>query len=167
MGSPTSLISPQFFAASKLITFLTPSFDSNLSTCSALPSLSLSSPSSLSVSVHLSIRCHATRTDRFHFIVVSVALASPLPVKAVQEARGLVVELNVREAPAEHELLSREVDADSESGANLPILAREHQSFDEYVEEVRANTSPHRIYASDLMVIIDERRKHREGHLRH
>jgi hypothetical protein len=70
------------------------------------------------------------------FALFSVALASPVPVRAVQEARELVVELNVRESPAERELLSREVDADSESGANLPILARERQSFDEYVEEM-------------------------------
>lgn len=39
----------------------------------------------------------------------------------------------------DHELLHREVTADTDSGANLHILARENKSFDDYVQEVRVN----------------------------
>lgn len=70
------------------------------------------------------------------FVVVSVALASPLPVQAIQEAREPVVELIVRDVPMNDQIFHREVTADTELGVNLPILAREHESFEDYVQEV-------------------------------
>ena len=68
---------------------------------------------------------------------MSVVLASPLPVHVVQEARELAVELSVRDAPVNNQVLHREVNADAQSDVNLRILAREHESFEDSVREVR------------------------------
>lgn len=56
---------------------------------------------------------------------------------AIQEAREPVVELSVREVPVNNEILSREVTADTQSDVNLHIIAREHELYEEYVQEVR------------------------------
>lgn len=68
---------------------------------------------------------------------MTVALASPLPVHVVQEARELVVELSVRDAPVNNQVLHREVNTDAQSDVNLSILAREHESSEDYLQEVR------------------------------
>ena len=56
---------------------------------------------------------------------------------AVKELREINVEPIAREALADHEILHREVPTDTESGIDLQILAREHTSFEEYVQQVR------------------------------
>jgi hypothetical protein len=84
---------------------------------------------------------------------VSAALASPLPVQAVQEARELVVELSVRAAPVDNQVLQREVTTDTQSGVNLRILAREHESFEDYVPEVRVLS----IFPSPVRLLPDGR----------
>jgi len=66
----------------------------------------------------------------------SLAFASPLPVQVIKEMREVTVELSARQAPVDHKILHREVSTDPESGANLNILAREHTTFDEYVQEM-------------------------------
>jgi hypothetical protein len=76
--------------------------------------------------------------QRFAFLIAliaffSFALASPLPVQAVQE-REPVLELSIREAPMDSQILHREVTTDTKSGVN--ILAREHESFEDYVQEM-------------------------------
>jgi len=64
------------------------------------------------------------------FALFSLALASPVPVRVSNEVReATVVELSARVAPVDHKILHREV-IDIESGANLQILAREHESFE-------------------------------------
>ena len=57
-------------------------------------------------------------------------------MQAVKEMREITVELSAREVPVDHKILHREVPTDSESDADLHILAREHTTFDEYVQEV-------------------------------
>lgn len=70
------------------------------------------------------------------FIAVSLALARPLPVQAENGVREVIVELGTREVPVDHELLHREVTPD-ETGVKLDVLAREHESFGDYVRGVR------------------------------
>ena len=55
-------------------------------------------------------------------------------MQGIQETREAVVELSVREVPADHEILLREAIPNAESG--LHVLAREHKTFEEYVNEV-------------------------------
>ena len=57
-------------------------------------------------------------------------------MQVMNEMREITVELNAREVPVDYKILHREVSTDSGSGANLPILAREHTTYDEYVQEV-------------------------------
>jgi hypothetical protein len=66
----------------------------------------------------------------------SAALASPIPVQAIQGAGEPIVELIVREVPLSNQMFHREVTTDTESGVNLHILARENKSFEEYVQEM-------------------------------
>ena len=135
MGSPTSLVSPLFAAAFELITFFSLPSISTLPTCSASFS---SSPSSLSVSFFFFTRNLLSRTDRGPLsVVVSATLASPLPLRAIQEAREPVAELIVLGVPMNNQILDREATTDTESDVSLHILAREHKSFEEYVQEVR------------------------------
>jgi len=72
----------------------------------------------------------------------SLALASPLPVQISNEVRESIVELSTGATPVDHNILHREV-TDIGSGVNLQILAREHKSFDEYVQEMtgKVNTA--------------------------
>lgn len=70
------------------------------------------------------------------FIAVSLALARPLPVQAGNEVREAIVDLVTREAPVDREILLREV-APVENGIELDVLAREYESFGDYVREVR------------------------------
>jgi hypothetical protein len=67
---------------------------------------------------------------------LSLALASPLPVQAIKEMRETTVDLSAREVFVDHEILHREVPTDTDSGTNLHILAREHTTFDEYLQEL-------------------------------
>jgi len=50
--------------------------------------------------------------------------------------REATVELSARDVPVDHKILHREVPTDTGSDTNLHILAREHTTFDEYVQEV-------------------------------
>ena len=63
-------------------------------------------------------------------------------MQVLNEVREATVELNAREVSVDHIILAREVPTDAESGTNLHILAREHKSFEEYVQEVRASSFP-------------------------
>ena len=77
-------------------------------------------------------------TDRGHFFaVVSLTLASPLPVQVVKEMRETTVEPSARELPVDHKVLNREVIVHTESSDDLHILAREHETFEDYVQEAR------------------------------
>jgi hypothetical protein len=68
------------------------------------------------------------------FAFLSFALASPLPVQAIREVRETTIELRARQVPVDHEILHREVSADAESDITLQILAREHKTYEEYVQ---------------------------------
>ena len=57
-------------------------------------------------------------------------------MQVIKEMREITVELSAREVPVDYKILHREVSTDPESDANLHILAREHTTFDEYVQEV-------------------------------
>ena len=57
-------------------------------------------------------------------------------MQAIKEMREITVELSARESTVDHKILHREISTDPESDTNLHILAREHTSFDEYVQEV-------------------------------
>ena len=54
------------------------------------------------------------------FFVVSLTLASPLPVHVIKEARGIAVEPNAREFSVDYEILHREASAFAELGGDLP-----------------------------------------------
>ena len=54
----------------------------------------------------------------------------------MKEMREITLELSAREAPVDFKILHREVSADPESDTDVHILAREHTTFDEYVQEV-------------------------------
>ena len=78
----------------------------------------------------------------FFSVAVSFALASPLPVQAIREVRETTIELRARQVPVDHEILHREVSADAESDITLQILAREHKTYEEYVQGVRVPLPP-------------------------
>ena len=102
---------------------------STLSACNTLASLSLVSPCSLSVSFSSSLSLDVG-TDLGHFdsVVVSPALASPLPAQAIKEAREIAPELNARQIPPpDYKIHQREALAFAESGTDLDILAREDE----------------------------------------
>jgi len=71
----------------------------------------------------------------------SNALASPLPVQAIKEMREVAAELSAREVPVEHQILRREATADDGPVINLNVLAREHGTFEGYVEKVNGETN--------------------------
>jgi len=58
-------------------------------------------------------------------------------VQAMNEMREITVELSARGPPVDYKTLHREVTTDTESGDNLHILAREHETSEDYVQEVR------------------------------
>jgi hypothetical protein len=68
------------------------------------------------------------------FALFSLALASPLPVRISNGLREAPVELSADVAPVDHKILHREV-TDIESGVNLQILAREHESVQDLTDE--------------------------------
>jgi len=108
-----------------------------LSTCSTLPVLPLPSPSLLSVSLFSTLSLCAL-TDRNTSVVVSLTLASPLPIQIVKEARETAVELNAREGHM--------VDV-----SDPDILARGGCFFGGHRLAAVCDL-PHRVCASSLMV---------------
>jgi len=88
-------------------------------------------------------------------------------VQIVKEMREITVELSAREVPVDYKILHREVPTDPESDTNLHILAREHTTFDEYVQEV--SVLPLLVaYAFLITMVTDDRREGcRERHPRH
>jgi len=69
-------------------------------------------------------------------------------VRAIKEAREILVEPNAREVPADPEILHRETFEFAESGVNLNVFTLGHEMF----EGVR--TPPHRACASNLMTTM-------------
>jgi hypothetical protein len=53
-----------------------------------------------------------------------------------REVREAVVELGARELHTDHKILDREVIANIGPGTNLELLAREHETSEDYVHEV-------------------------------
>ena len=63
-------------------------------------------------------------------------------MQAIREVRETTIELRARQVPVDHEILHREVSADAESDITLQILAREHKTYEEYVQGVRVPPHP-------------------------
>ena len=141
LGSLTSPVSLLFPVAFKHTTLPSLRSTSALSACSALPSSSPSSPSSLSVSFFSALSLDVSADRCRFFVAVSLALASPLPVQAIKEMRENVIELSARDVPVDHEILHREVSADTESDTDLHVLAREHDTYGGSVPGVRVHSS--------------------------
>jgi len=60
-------------------------------------------------------------------------------LQVVKEMRETTIEPSARELPVDHKVLNREVIIHTELSDNLHILAREYETFGDYVQGVRAS----------------------------